>query len=76
MWKSMDKRAAAFLPEETSIEDTDLLHITHKNIANHLGTHREVVTRTHLYFQREDMGRLTRGAELTDRTKLEALSGE
>ena len=77
MWKSMDKRVAAFLLEEASIEDTYLLHITHENIANHLGTHREVVTRMLRYFQREDMVRLTRGAvELTDRAKLEALSGE
>lgn len=77
MWKSMDKRVAAFLLEEASIEDTYLLHITHENIANHLGTHREVVTRMLRYFQREDMVRLTRGAvELTDRAKLETLSGE
>lgn len=44
MWKSMDKRIAAFLLEESSIEDTDELKITHEIIANHLGTHREVVT--------------------------------
>lgn len=77
MWKSMDKRVAAFLLEETSIEGVDRLHITHEGIANHLGTHREVVTRMLRYFQQEDMVRLTRGTvEITNRRKLEALSAE
>ena len=77
MWKSMHKRVAAFLIEEAAIEGTDRLRITHESIANHLGTHREVVTRMLRYFQREDMVKLARGAvEITDRAKLEALSGE
>lgn len=76
MWKSMDKRVAAFLLEETSIEGTNRLKITHETIARHLGTHREVVTRILRYFQSEGMVRLSRGAvELTDRTKLETLRG-
>ena len=76
MWKSMDKRVAAFLLEEAAIEKTDRLSITHETIANHLGTHREVVTRMLRYLQRENMVKLARGAvEITDRTGLEALSG-
>ena len=76
MWKSMDKRVAAFLLEEAAIEKTDRLSITHETIANHLGTHREVVTRMLRYLQRENMVKLARGAvEITDRTRLEALSG-
>lgn len=75
MWKSMDKRVAAFLLEEAAIEDTDCLRITHESIAHHLGTHREVVTRMLRYFQREDMIRQTRGViQITDRAKLEALN--
>jgi CRP/FNR family transcriptional regulator len=62
MWKSMDKRVAAFLLEERSIEDTDKLQITHEAIANHLGTHREVITRMLRYFQNEGMVKLSRGA--------------
>lgn len=74
MWKSMDKRVAAFLLEEASLEDSDQLKLTHEAIANHLGTHREVVTRMLRYFQNEGMVRLTRGAvTLTDREKLVAL---
>ena len=76
MWNSMDKRVAAFLLEEASIEGADRLHITHESIANHLGTHREVVTRVLRYLQNEGMVRLARGTvELTDRAKLESLSG-
>lgn len=77
MWNSMDKRVAAFLLEEASIQAADCLRITHESIANHLGTHREVVTRMLRYLQSEGMVRLARGAvELADRRKLEALCGE
>lgn len=76
MWNSMDRRVAAFLLEEASIEGTDRLHITHEAIANHLGTHREVVTRMLRYFQNEGMVKLARSAvELTDRAGLEELAG-
>ena len=75
MWKSFDKRLAAFLLEETVLEESDLLKITHEKIANHLGTAREVVTRMLRYFQNEGMVRLTRGAiEVTDHKKLRQLS--
>ena len=73
----MDKRVAAFLLEEAAIEDTDRLNMTHESIANHLGTHREVITRMLRYFQREGMVSLTRGSvEITDRAKLEELDGK
>lgn len=75
MWKSMDKRIAAFLVEETAIEGTDTLKITHETVANHLGTHREVVTRMLRYFQGEGMVKLSRSTvEITDREKLQALT--
>lgn len=75
MWKSVDKRLAAFLLEESVLEDSNTLTITHERIANHMGTAREVVTRMLRYFQTEGMVRLTRGAiELTDREKLQATS--
>ena len=77
MWQSMDRRVAAFLLEEASIEGTDRLHITHESIANHLGTHREVVTRMLRYFQNEGMVKLARSAvEITDRAQLEAVCSE
>ena len=74
MWKSLDKRVAAFLLEEAAIEGANRLSITHETIANHLGTHREVVTRMLRYFQSEGMVRLSRGAvEIIDEKKLAAL---
>ena len=76
MWKSLDRRLAAFLLEEASIEGTDRLKITHETIANHLGSHREVITRMLRYFQNEGMGRLSRGViEITDADKLEETIG-
>ena len=75
MWKSFDKRLAAFLVEETLLENTDILKITHEKIANHLGTAREVVTRMLRYFQSENLVRLSRGTiEITDKKGLEELS--
>lgn len=74
MWKSLDRRVAAFLLEEASIEGTDQLKITHETIASHLGSHREVITRMLRYFQNEGMVRLSRGAvEIADADKLEEL---
>ena len=74
MWKSFDKRLAKFLLEESVLEGTDSLKITHEKIANHLGTAREVVTRMLRYFQSEGMVRLTRGSvDIVNRKALEAL---
>ena len=74
MWKSQDKRLAAFLVEESALEESSILKITHDRIANHLGTAREVITRMLRYFQNEGMVKLTRGSiELTDMAALEAL---
>lgn len=73
LWESMDRRVAAFLLEEAAIEGSDRLCITHETIANHLGTHREVVTRMLRYFQSEGLVKLRRGVvELTDRERLKA----
>ena len=75
MWKSIDKRLAAFLLEESQLEGTNQLKITHEKIANHMGSAREVVTRMLRYFQNEGMVKLTRGTiEITDEEKLEKLS--
>ena len=74
MWKSLDKRLAAFLLEESALEGTVSLRITHERIANHLGTAREVVTRMLRYFQSEGIVKLNRGTvEILDRKKLLSL---
>jgi CRP/FNR family transcriptional regulator len=70
MFKSMDKRLAAFLLEESHVESSTILKITHEAIANHLGTAREVVTRMLRYFQNEGLVELSRGTiELKDGLK-------
>ena len=75
MWKSFDKRLAAFLLEESTLEDTTRLKITHETIAAHLGTAREVVTRMLKYFQTEGAVALTRGSiEITNMQRLQKLS--
>ncbi len=77
LWKSFDKRLAAFLLEESGLEEQDTLTITHEAIGRHLGTAREVVTRMLRYFQSEGLVELNRGkVVLTDRAGLEALGAE
>ena len=74
MWKSFDKRLAKFLLEESVLEETTSLKITHEKIANHMGTAREVVTRMLRYFQSEGMVNLTRGTvEIVDEKRLQKL---
>ena len=65
---------ASFLLEETSIEGTNELKITHETIANHLGSHREVITRMLRYFQGEGLVKLSRGKiTILDSKRLETL---
>ena len=76
MWKRLDQRVAAFLLQESAIEGSCELKITHETIANHLGTHREVITRMLRYLQSESAVRLRRGSvELTDVKKLREIAG-
>ena len=75
MWKSFDKRLAKFLLEESRLEESPCLKLTHEKIANHMGTAREVVTRMLRYFQSEGMVTLTRGTvELSDPKRLSRLA--
>ena len=76
MWKSLDKRLAAFLLEEAAIEGSNELKITHEAIANHMGSHREVITRMLRYFQGEGLVRLSRGmVAILDEERLKSLAG-
>lgn len=77
LWKSQDKRLAAFLLEESALEDSQELRITHEKIAGHLGTAREVVTRMLRYLQSEGMVELARGTiRLTAPDRLRQLARE
>lgn len=61
LFKSMDERLSGFLLDETARENTDSLKITHEQVAHHLGTAREVITRLLKYLQEENAISLTRG---------------
>ena len=75
MWKSFDKRLAAFLLEESALEGSAVLTLTHDTIAKHMGTAREVVTRMLRYFQSEGMVKLARGTvEICEERRLQELS--
>ncbi len=75
LWKSFDRRLAAFLLEESAIEGTCTLKITHELIGNHMGNPREVVTRMLRYFQGEGLVRLSRGTvEIVDEIALRGLA--
>ena len=74
MWNSFDRRLAGFLLEESALEESSLLKITHEKIANHMGTAREVVTRMLRYFQNEGTVKLGRGTiEILREEQLERL---
>ena len=75
LWKSFDRRLAAFLLAEAKLEHSATLHLAHEAIANHMGTAREVVTRMLRYFQGEGWVKLARGTlQLTDEPSLRALA--
>ena len=62
LFKSMDNRIAALLFELSVIEASDALSVTHEELANQLGTAREVVTRLLKYFQSDGIIKLSRGS--------------
>ena len=75
MWQSFDARLASFLLNESALDNTDTLSITHESIANHMGTAREVVTRMLKYFQAEGLVSLARGTiQILDPEELMHLS--
>lgn len=75
MWKSFDKRLADFLLNESNIEGSHTLKITHETIGNHLGSPREVVTRMLKYFVNEGIVSLSRGTiEIIDEEKLSKIA--
>ena len=71
VFMSMDKRLAIFLLDEISVNGTDMVGMTHEQIARHLGTAREVVTRMLRHFSSDGWIEVTRkGIKILDKTKL------
>ena len=76
LWKRFDQRLAGFLLEESALEGTDVLKITHETIGSHLGNPREVVTRMLRYCQNEGLVKLARGTvEITNRAAMQKQYG-
>lgn len=74
LFTSFSSRLASFLLEQNAVEDSSLLHITHEEIARHLGSAREVVTKMLRYLAEERLVRLSRGKiELLDTKRLRNL---
>ncbi|HJC51083.1 MAG TPA: helix-turn-helix domain-containing protein [Candidatus Anaerostipes avistercoris] len=72
-----NKRLARFLLDESSLEGSNILSITHETIGNHLGSAREVVTRMLRYFQNEGIVKPSRGKiEILSPEKLESLCSD
>ncbi len=75
VFMSMDKRLAIFLYEEIQESGSDSITMTHEQIARHLGTAREVVTRMLKHFAADGILDVTRkGIFITDKTKLRSIA--
>lgn len=73
--KNMGQRVAAFLLEQSVLENSMSFSMTHETIAKNLGTAREVVSRTLKYLENDGLLQLSRGKiALTDMKKLRELS--
>ncbi len=61
IFNSFDSRLIGYLKNEVKNQKTDELTITHEQIANDLGSAREVVSRMLKHFEHEDMVKIERG---------------
>ena len=77
VFMSMDKRLAIFLNDEIVQNGTDMVLLTHEQIARHLGTAREVVTRMLKHFAEDEVIEVTRkGIRVLDKKKLREITRE
>lgn len=75
VFMKFDRRLAIFLLDEAALEQSDTISLTHDQIARHLGTAREVVTRMLKYFQSEGLLSVSRGGiRLLDRKGVNAIA--
>jgi CRP/FNR family transcriptional regulator len=73
--KNMRQRIAVFLLEQSVLEESETLAMTHETIAKNLGTAREVISRVLKYFENDGIIRLSRGQiQIADIKKLKEMS--
>jgi CRP/FNR family transcriptional regulator len=72
LFMKLDKRLAMFLLEESNLENGgDTITLTHEQIAGHLGSAREVISRMLKYFSNEGILNVSRkGIVILDRKRL------
>ena len=75
LFMSLDKRLALYLLEESAVNNSDTIKATHDQIARHLGSAREVISRMLKYFTAEGIIQSARGEiKILDKSRLELLS--
>lgn len=75
LFMSMDKRLAIFLSDECARTGSDVVMLTHEQIAKYMGSAREVVSRTMKYFSNEGIVEASRkGVKILDKKKLRELT--
>ena len=76
VFMSVDKRLAIFLLDEASLSGSDFITMTHEQIARHLGTAREVVTRMLKHFAADGVVEVSRkGILITNKEKMRSIAG-
>ena len=71
LFMKLDKRLALFLLEQASLESGDTITLTHEQIAGHMGSAREVISRMLKYFSGEGILSVSRkGIKILDRKRL------
>ena len=75
VFMSMDKRLAIFLLEDAQVNSSDTITMTHEQIARHLGTAREVVTRMLKHLANDGIIGVTRkGITIVNKRKLQGIA--
>ena len=75
LFLSFEKRLALFLINQSELDGSEYIRMTHESIANHMGSAREVVSRMLKYFQKEGIVELARGdIGIKNRKKLEQIA--
>ncbi|MBE6758769.1 MAG: Crp/Fnr family transcriptional regulator [Ruminococcaceae bacterium] len=75
LFMSMDKRLAIFLSDESARTGSDVISLTHEQIARYMGSAREVVSRMLKYFSAEGIVEVSRrGVKIIDRQRLRGLT--
>ena len=75
LFMSLDKRLAIFLVDESARTGSEVIELTHEQIAKYMGSAREVVSRMLKYFANEKIVEVSRkGVKILDKCRLRDLA--